>query len=116
VIGSVSSLACYGAVRLKARLGYDDTLDAFGVHGIGGAWGALATGVFCSIPVMGLIHGNPGQLVKQVVGVAASAAFVALGTLVLGKLVGATLGLRVTEAQERDGLDITAHGERGYHL
>ena len=116
VIGGLASAICYAAVRAKARLGYDDSLDAFGVHGVGGAWGALATGLFCSIPVAGLVHGNPGQFGKQCVGVAATVAFVAFATLVIGKLLDVTMGLRVGEQQERDGLDLAVHGERGYHL
>jgi Amt family ammonium transporter len=94
----------------------DDSLDAFSVHGVGGAWGALATGLFCSVPVAGLVYGNAGQFVKQLIGVGASAAFVAGMTWVLASLLDATMGLRVPEPQERDGLDLAAHGERGYHL
>jgi Amt family ammonium transporter len=117
VIGAVASAVCYVAVRAKHRSRTDDSLDAFGVHGIGGIWGALATGLFCFVPVAGLTSGGgTGQLVKQAAGVAATIAFVALGTFVIAKLLDLTLGLRVTEQQERDGLDISVHGERGYHL
>ncbi|MFN8582143.1 MAG: ammonium transporter [Gemmatimonadaceae bacterium] len=116
VIGSLSSVICYGAVRMKNRFRYDDSLDAFGVHGVGGAWGALATGLFCTIPVAGLVSGNPGQFVKQVVGVVSAAAFAAIGTFILGWIIHRTMGLRVPDAAERDGLDIAVHGERGYHL
>jgi Amt family ammonium transporter len=116
VIGAGSSLACYGAVRLKHRTRIDDSLDAFGVHGVGGIWGALATGIFCFTPVAGLIAGATAQLGKQAIGVLATIAFAAAGTWVIGTLVDKTIGLRVTEAQERDGLDIAIHGERGYHL
>jgi len=120
VIGGLSSLICYGAVQAKGRFGYDDSLDAFGVHGVGGIWGALATGVFCSVlgttAIKGLIHGDAAQLGKQALGVGAAAAYAFVGTLILGGLVKATVGLRVPEMQERDGLDITVHGERGYHL
>jgi Amt family ammonium transporter len=116
VIGAGSSLACYGAVRLKHRTRIDDSLDAFGVHGVGGIWGALATGIFCFTPVAGLIAGATAQLGKQAIGVLATIAFAAAGTWVIGTLVHQTIGLRVTEAQERDGLDIAIHGERGYHL
>ena len=115
-IGAVSSLACYGAVRLKHRAGVDDSLDAFGVHGIGGMWGALATGIFCFTPVAGLIAGSAAQLGKQAVGVLATIAFAGIGTWLIGALVNRTIGLRVTDAQERDGLDLAVHGERGYHL
>ncbi len=94
----------------------DDSLDAFGVHGVGGIWGALATGIFCFTPVVGLIGGHAGQLQKQLVGVLVTIVFAGVGTWLLGTLVRRTIGLRVTEQQERDGLDISVHGERGYHL
>jgi Amt family ammonium transporter len=116
VIGAFASVVCYGAVRLKSRLGYDDSLDAFGVHGIGGIWGALATGMFCVVPVAGLFGGNPGQLLKQLVGVLVTILFAAIGTFLIATALRVTMGLRVSEQQERDGLDITVHGERGYHL
>lgn len=115
-IGAVSSFLCFHAVRLKARFGYDDSLDAFGVHGVGGIWGALATGLFAVTPVAGLLAGQPTQLVKQLVGVVVTIVFSALGTFLLVLLVQRLMGLRVSERQERDGLDITVHGERGYHL
>jgi len=114
-IGAVSSLACYGVVRLKHRTGVDDSLDAFSVHGVGGMWGALATGIFCFTPVAGLIAGSWAQLGKQAVGVVATIVFAGVGTLVIGMFLKRTIGLRVSEAQERDGLDIAVHGERGYH-
>lgn len=117
LIGAVASLVCYAACRMKMRLGYDDSLDAFGVHGIGGLWGALATGLFCTIPVRGLLTGGgTEQLVKQCVGVGVTIALAIVGTLIIGGIVKATMGLRATEQQEQDGLDITIHGERGYHL
>ena len=116
VIGALASLVCYGAVRLKSRLGYDDSLDAFGVHGVGGILGALATGMFCVVPVAGLFGGNPGQLFKQLVGVVITIAFATVGTFLIAAVLRSTMGLRVSEQQERDGLDITVHGERGYHL
>ena len=115
-IGTVASLVCYGAVRLKHRTGVDDSLDAFGVHGVGGMWGALATGIFCFTPVVGLIGGETAQLGKQAVGVLATLLFAGAGTWVIGTLIHRTIGLRVSDAQERDGLDIAVHGERGYHL
>lgn len=115
-IGGMASLICYGAVQLKAKLGYDDSLDAFGVHGVGGLWGALATGIFCTMPVAGLVGGSSAQLVKQIVGAAVTIAFAFFGTLIIGTFVKMVVGLRVTEQEERDGLDIAVHGERGYHL
>jgi len=117
VIGGVASIVCYAAVRLKHRVRLDDSLDAFGVHGVGGIWGALATGVFCFQPVAGLFAGDGGaQLLKQVVGVGVTLAFAAGGTWLLAALLDRLQGLRVPDAHERDGLDIAAHGERGYHL
>lgn len=116
VIGALTSAVCFLAVQLKSRHKRDDSLDAFGVHGVGGLVGALATGVFCFTPVKGLIYGELSQLIKQAVGVAVAAAFAAAMTLLLGWAVDRTLGLRVSDRQERDGLDISIHGERGYHL
>ncbi len=115
-IGALSSVVCYAAVQAKHRLGVDDTLDAFSVHGVGGILGALLVGVFCFTPVQGVLWGNWSQLGKQLVGVGVSIVFAAVGTFVLAALVRAVFGLRVTEQVERDGLDITIHGERGYHL
>jgi Amt family ammonium transporter len=116
-LGALSGALCYGAVQWKHKVGIDDTLDAFAVHGIGGLLGAVLTGVFCVTPVAGLFaSGDPTQLGKQLVGVLASVVWAAAGTFVLGKLVDVVWGLRVSDQQERDGLDISIHGERGYHL
>jgi ammonium transporter, Amt family len=112
----VASALCYTAVQMKQRFGYDDALDAFGVHGVGGIIGALLTGVFCFMPVVGLTHGGgAGQLLKQAIGVGATIVFAVVGTLVIGYVLKATIGLRATDAEERDGLDISVHGERAYH-
>lgn len=117
VIGSIGSVVCFFAVQLKAWHKKDDSLDAFGVHGIGGLWGALATGIFCFTPVKGLIAGDGlTQLGKQALGAGVGIAMAIVGTLIIGTIVKAITGLRVTDQQERDGLDITIHGERGYHL
>jgi len=116
-LGALSSLVCYGAVQLKHRAGVDDTLDAFAVHGVGGLLGAILTGVLCVTPVRGLFaSGDPTQLGKQLVGVAAAVVWAGGITYVLARVIHATIGLRVTDQQERDGLDISIHGERGYHL
>jgi Amt family ammonium transporter len=115
-MGGVASLICYGAVRMKGKLGYDDSLDAFGVHGMGGLWGAIATGIFCTIPVAGALHGGMSQLGKQCIGALAAVAFSFVGTLIIALALKATLGLRSSEAHELEGLDITVHGERAYHL
>ena len=116
VFGALAAAGCYAAVQVKSRLGYDDSLDAFGVHGIGGILGALLTGVFCFTPVAGLLAGGgAGQLVKQAVGAGVAIVFAGLGTLVIAAVLRATIGLRATDEQERDGLDISVHGERAYH-
>jgi Amt family ammonium transporter len=115
-IGAIASVVCLWAVRLKSKLGFDDSLDAFGVHGVGGIWGALATGLFAVTPVAGLLAGAPQQLAKQALAVGVTIVFAGGGTWLLATALKATMGLRVTEQQERDGLDISVHGERGYHL
>jgi Amt family ammonium transporter len=117
-IGLAVSGACYGAILLKSKLGYDDSLDVFGVHGVGGAFGALAVGIFAkagiSGDVNGLIYGNPIQLGYQLLSILAAGTYSFVVTFGLLKLVDATLGLRVTADDEDAGLDLTQHGERGY--
>ncbi len=100
-------------------MGIDESLDVWAVHGMGGTWGALATGIFASAAVNsaganGLLHGNPMQLLIQLVGVVAVWAFAFVATWLLGKLIDVTIGLRVTDAEETVGLDIAQHGERAY--
>ena len=114
-------MVCYAAVRMKSRFGYDDALDVVGVHGVGGIWGALATGVFASAAVNsaganGLLNGNPRQLLVQAIAVAASVAFAFIGSLVLLKITDAIVGLRVDEEAESIGLDLSEHEEKGYAL
>ncbi|MDX2014360.1 MAG: ammonium transporter [Myxococcaceae bacterium] len=116
VMGALASVVCYGAVQLKNRFNYDDSLDAFGVHGVGGIVGALLTGVFCFTPAKGLIDGEVAQLGKQALGVAVAIVFAGGGTFVIASILKATLGLRATEQEERDGQDLHVHGERGYHF
>jgi ammonium transporter, Amt family len=121
VIGGLAGVVCYFAVVSKARLGYDDTLDAFGVHGVGGLLGALLTGVFAQRSLNeagrdGVIAGNAGQMVPQLAGIVAVGLYAALVTFVLLKLIDKVLGLRVPENNEREGLDETEHGETGYAL
>ena len=114
--GIIAAGLCFAAVQVKQHLGYDDSLDAFGVHGVGGITGALLTGVFCFLPVLGLTHGGgAGQLVKQTVGVGTAIVFAVVGTLAIGLVLKATIGLRAADDHERDGLDISVHGERAYH-
>jgi len=120
IIGMTAGILCYLAVAvLKPRLGYDDALDVFGVHGIGGTWGALATGLFASTAVNaggadGLFFGNPGQMGPQIIGVLATWAFAAVATFIILKLVGLFTSLRATEDEETLGLDLTQHGEEAY--
>jgi ammonium transporter, Amt family len=120
-IGAAAGIACYGGVLLKARAGYDDALDAFGVHGVGGALGAILTGVFATTALTpdnsgGLLSGNAGALAIQLVGVAAAGAYAAAMTAVILVGLKATMGLRVTPDEEREGLDVALHGETGYTL
>jgi Amt family ammonium transporter len=120
IIGAVAGVLCYFAVSIKFRLGYDDSLDVVGVHGFGGSWGAIATGVFASSAVnsagSGLLEGNAGQLGIQIVGVLATIVYAFAGTWVLLKLVDAAMGLRVSGEDEVVGLDLSQHGERAYSL
>lgn len=118
-IGASAGLVCYAAVLLKERLHYDDSLDAFGVHGVGGIWGALLTGVFAQKALNpeganGLLYGNPAQLGKQLVGIVVAGAYSAALTWVLLKLLDRTMGLRVSRDEELEGLDESQHGESGY--
>ena len=129
-IGLVAGLFCYAMVtKVKSWFGYDDSLDAFGVHGAGGTLGAILTGVFASRYVnpmfkdaqgnllgSGLFDGNAHQLLNQATGVVIAWVLAAVGTLLLLKFVDLTVGLRVKEEQEVQGLDLTQHGEEGYAL
>ncbi|MBP2645082.1 MAG: nrgA [Firmicutes bacterium] len=120
IIGLLGGIICYFAVSfVKAKVGYDDALDAFGVHGVGGTWGALATGLFASKEINsagfdGLFFGNPQQLGIQFIGVIASWAVAIIGTYLIIKVIGLFMKIRVDDDQESNGLDITEHGERSY--
>jgi len=119
LIGIVAGLLCYAALNAKTKFGYDDSLDAFGVHGVGGALGTLMTGVFASVAINagganGLFFGNPHQLAVQAGSVLLIAAYSFIVSLVLFKIIDATIGLRVGKDEETDGLDISQHGEAGY--
>jgi Amt family ammonium transporter len=121
LIGLGAGGLCYGAVQLKSIFNVDDALDVWACHGVGGIWGALATGLFATKTVNeaggdGLFYGNPGQLVIQLVAVIAVAAFAMAMTFVILKLIDATIGLRVGEADERLGLDASQHGELAYQI
>jgi Amt family ammonium transporter len=114
VIGAAAGVGCYwGATSLKRMFGYDDSLDAFGVHAVGGIIGAILTGVFAraAISKPGLIDGNAGQVLVQFYGVAATLIYDAIATLIILYVIKMVIGLRVTEEQEREGLDIALHGE-----
>jgi Amt family ammonium transporter len=121
IIGAVAGVVCYVAVLAKGPLGYDDSLDVVGVHGVGGAWGAIATGLFASKAINsggadGLFFGNPGQLWVQIVAVAATIIYSLVVTLVILYVIKAVMGLRVTEEEEVVGVDTSVHGEAGYNL
>ena len=114
-IGFAAGIACYwGATGLKRMLGYDDSLDVFGIHGIGGFVGALLTGVFAAKDIggtAGLLEGNAGQVLTQLWGIAGTVVWSAVGSFVLLKIVDAIVGLRVDEETEVGGLDLALHGE-----
>jgi len=121
ILGLSAGIVCYYfCTKFKNRYGYDDTLDAFGIHGVGGVLGALLTGVFASKSITGdaskcgLLEGNPEQVMEQAVAIAASITLAVFGTFIILKLVDSVLGLRVNQAGELQGLDIDQHGEEGY--
>src|SRR6202042_2252089 len=124
LIGLIAGVFCYFmVVKVKSWFGYDDSLDAFGVHGAGGTMGAVLTGVFATSIVnpifgagkaTGLLEGNPHQLLNQLVGIAIAWSLSIVGTLIILFVVDKTIGLRVSEEDERTGLDLSQHGEEGY--
>ena len=119
VMGLIAGPVCYGAVMMKGKLGYDDALDAFGIHGVGGALGAVLTGVFAAAAwggTEGLIGGNSDLFIENIIGVVAAAIYSALVTLVILKVLDVTIGLRVSNDEESEGLDTNLHGEEGYHM
>ncbi len=121
IIGAVAGVLCYLAVLAKRPLGYDDSLDVVGVHGVGGAWGAIATGLFASKAINpnaadGLFFGNAAQLWTQIVATLATLAYSLIVTLVILYLIKAVIGLRVSEEDEVVGVDTAAHGETAYNL
>src|ERR671924_1950988 len=121
IIGAVAGFLCYNACNLKTKLGYDDSLDVVGVHGVGGTWGAIATGLFASKLVNdaggdGLFFGNPGQLWTQIVAVLATYALAIVATYVILKIVDAIVGLRVSADDEVAGLDLSQHSETAYAM
>lgn len=130
LIGFLAGIGCFYMVStVKNRFGYDDTLDAFGVHGAGGTIGALLTGVFATSAIndglkdasgkvlpLGAIDGHPAQILNQAVGVLISWALAAAGTIVILKITDALVGVRASKEQEVEGLDLSMHGEEGYNL
>src|SRR5882762_7188398 len=121
LIGLGAGVFCYTAIQLTKRLKVDDALDVFGVHGVGGAWGALATGIFATVAVNGaakdgLLAGNPGQLGIQAIAVGASIVYSAVMTFVILKLIDVFVGLRVPESEEVLGLDASQHREAAYQI
>ncbi|SHH28791.1 ammonium transporter [Desulfosporosinus lacus] len=120
VIGLVGGLVCYIAISvMKAKFGYDDALDAFGCHGIGGTWGALATGIFATKTINsagadGLLYGNMSQFGIQATSVLVTVVFAVVATFVILKVIGLFTKLRVSEEQEANGLDLSLHGETAY--
>jgi ammonium transporter, Amt family len=130
LIGLLAGVFCFFMVTaVKSKFGYDDSLDAFGVHGAGGTLGALLTGVFATSAVndglkdasgkvlgLGLVDGNPGQVLNQAIGVLISWSLAIVGTLIILKICDVVVGLRVTPDQELEGLDVSMHGEEGYNF
>jgi Amt family ammonium transporter len=121
IIGVVAGILCYYAVVMKSRFGYDDSLDVVGVHGVGGTWGALATGLFASSAVNsaganGLFLGNIALLGSQIVAVLATWVYAAVGTWIILKILDSGMGLRVSDEDEQMGLDLSQHNEAGYTM
>ncbi|MBU1405474.1 MAG: ammonium transporter [Proteobacteria bacterium] len=121
LIGLVAGALCYFAVLAKSRIGYDDALDVVGVHGVGGLWGALATGLFATTAVNaagkdGLFFGNPQLLAIQAMDAFATIGYSVVATFIILKAVDLVVGLRVSEEEEVQGLDLTQHSEIGYSL
>jgi Amt family ammonium transporter len=130
LIGFLAGVSCFLMVTVvKSMFGYDDSLDAFGVHGIGGTLGALLTGVFATSAVndglkdpsgkvlpLGLVDGQAGQVLNQAIAVLISWSLAIVGTLIILKICDVVLGVRASKDQELEGLDVSMHGEEGYNL
>lgn len=119
LIGFIAGIICFLGVLMKTKLGYDDSLDAVGVHGIGGTWGAIATGIFATTSVNpsganGLLYGNPSLLFIQTLTVIVGWIYPIIVTYIILKLLDKTIGLRVSKDEEIEGLDLSQHGESGY--
>jgi Amt family ammonium transporter len=121
VIGFIASIVCFIAVKVKIKVGVDDALDVFAVHGVGGTWGALATGLFATAAVNsagtnGLFYGNPKQLLIQLAAVAVVWVYSAVMTFIILKVVDKIVGTRVPKKEEMLGLDTSQHGETAYKV
>ena len=116
LMGIMAGVVCYGGILLKAKLKYDDSLDAFGVHGIGGTFGAIMTGVFATVGATGLLAGNFKQLMTQLIAVVAAGAYAFIVTIIIAFVLEKTMGLRVDKEDEIMGLDQTQHSESGYNM
>jgi Amt family ammonium transporter len=117
VIGTVAGVICYKAMFFRIKIGLDESLDAWAIHGVGGLWGALATGIFATQAVggySGLLYGNVNQFIAQIIGAGAAILYSFVLAFLLAKFVDMTIGLRVTEEEEYVGLDLSQHGERAY--
>jgi Amt family ammonium transporter len=119
VIGAVTSLCCFAAVNFKAKLQFDDSLDTYPIHGVGGTVGAILTGIFATkfvngMGADGLLYGNPGQVLVQIIAVLIAYVIAAVGTFVILKIIGLFTDLRVKSQYEDEGLDIHEHGEEAY--
>jgi Amt family ammonium transporter len=115
ILGLVAGVVCYGAILLKAKLKYDDSLDAFGVHGVGGTTGAILTGVFATVGAKGLLAGDMKQFMTQLVAVGAAGAYAFVVTIIIVFVLHKTIGIRVEKEDEVMGLDQTQHSESGYN-
>ena len=128
IIGLAVGVGCYLMVaEIKRLFGYDDTLDVFGIHGFGGTLGAIMTGIFATSEInpifkdasgnalpVGLLEGNPSQVLNQLAGIGIAIAFAAIGSFIILKVVDLLIGVRVSETAELEGLDASQHGETGY--
>ena len=115
IIGVGAGLVCYTAIIIKAKMKYDDSLDAFGVHGVGGTFGAIATGVLATVGAKGLIAGEPKQVLTQIIGIVAAGVYAFVVTAVIAFILDKTIGLRVEKEDEIMGLDQTQHSESAYN-
>jgi Amt family ammonium transporter len=119
IVGAVAGAVCYLAIRFRANIGLDDSLDVVGVHGIGGLWGGIATGLFATAVVGGVdgvIEGEPSQMADQLIAIGVVAVYSFAVTAIILKVLDLAVGIRMTDEEEELGLDVTQHGERGYVL